>query len=70
MGFVMNVVALDRELARRGWTSRDLARAAGLCDATVSFARNGRPVSPHSLRLIAAALATTPPLTEVDTLLL
>ena len=70
MGVVINPKALDRELHRRGWTSRDLARAAGLCEATVSVARCGRAVAPSTIRLIAAALAKAPPLAEVDSLLL
>ncbi|HLI60788.1 MAG TPA: hypothetical protein VKV21_14095 [Solirubrobacteraceae bacterium] len=70
MGILINAAALERELARRGWTSRDLARAAGLCDATVSMARSGRPVSPATLRLMAAALAKAPALAEIDSLLL
>ncbi len=42
MGVALNTEALDRELVRRGWTSRDLARAAGLCDATICTARSGK----------------------------
>lgn len=70
MGVSINADALGRELLRRGWTSRDLAKAAGLCDATISMARSGRPVAAHTIRRIAAALAKVPPLDEVDSLLL
>lgn len=69
MGIAISPAALERELARRGWTSRDLARAAGLCEATVSVARSGRRVSPTTLRLIAAALAKAPVLAEIDSLI-
>ena len=70
MGVVLNPDNLNRELHRRGWPSRDLAKASGLCEATVSIARSGRPVHPHTIRLIAAALAKAPPLADVDSLLL
>ena len=69
MGVVINVATLARELARRGWMSTDLAREAGLSHATISAARSGRPVSPTTVRLIAAALGRTPPLDEIDVLL-
>lgn len=70
MGIALNTQTLDRELARRGWTSRDLARASGLCDATISTARSGRRVSPQTLRLIAVALTKAPPVEAIDSLLL
>ncbi len=70
MGIALNTEALDRELARRGWTSRDLARAAGLCEATICTARSGRRVSPHTIRLIAVALTTAAPVQAIDALLL
>lgn len=69
MGITINAAALERELARRGWTNRDLARAAGLCDATVSTARSGQRISPHTIRLIAAALAAAPAVAEIESLL-
>jgi transcriptional regulator with XRE-family HTH domain len=70
MGVAVNPDRLRLELARRGWSNTDLARAARLSHATVSAAAAGRPVSPTSLRLIAAALATAPTLAGVDALLL
>jgi len=69
MGVAVRRGVLARELARRGWTLADLAKAAGLSGATVSSARAGRRVSPHTLRLIAQALTTAPILDGVDDLL-
>jgi transcriptional regulator with XRE-family HTH domain len=69
MSVVLDVNALGRELARRGWNLRDLARAAGISAPTASAARAGRPISPASLRLIVRALLATPPLEGVDSLL-
>lgn len=70
MGIALNKDTLDRELARRGWTSRDLARAAGLCEATICTARSGKRVSPQTIRLIAVALTKAAPVKAIDLLLL
>jgi lambda repressor-like predicted transcriptional regulator len=70
MSVILRAEILAREVARRGWNLADLARAAGVSSATVTAARAGRPVSPKSLRSIAAALASAPPLDGVDELLL
>jgi transcriptional regulator with XRE-family HTH domain len=70
VGVVIRREVLGREVARRGWTLADLAKAAGLSGATVTAASAGRPVSPGSLRRIAGALASVPPLDGVDELLL
>lgn len=70
MSLVISGKRLDREIARRGWTCSDLARAAGLSAATVSAARTGRPISPRTVGAIARALAGAPPIEEVDSLLL
>ncbi len=59
MGIALNTEALDREIARRDWTS--LARAAGLWEATISTARSGKRISPQTLRMIAVALTRRPP---------
>jgi hypothetical protein len=61
---------LRRELARRGWSHTDLARAARISNATVSAACAGHPVSTTTLRLIVSALADAPTLAGVDGLLL
>jgi DNA-binding Xre family transcriptional regulator len=61
---------LDRELARRGWNSADLARNSGLSAATVATARQERPISARTLGAIARALAGAPPIDDVDSLLL
>ena len=60
---------LDRELAYRGWTAGDLARAAGISAATLSGARNGRRVSHRTLRLIALALSRAPVVAGIEALL-
>jgi lambda repressor-like predicted transcriptional regulator len=70
MGIVLRTDALIREVARRGWNLADLARAAGISGATMTAARSGRPVSPASVRRIAAALTSAPPIDGVDDLLL
>ncbi len=70
MGVVISPKRLDREMARRGWTSADLAEASGLSGATIAAARAGRPVSPRTLGSIARAFAHAKPLDEVDSLLL
>jgi DNA-binding Xre family transcriptional regulator len=70
MGVTLRVDILAREVARRGWNLVDLAHTAGISSATMTAVRAGRPVSPKTLRRIAAALASTPPLDGVDGLLL
>lgn len=70
MGVAINRDVLCRELARRGWTGVDLARAAHVSNATVSSACAGKRVSPVTLRLIAEALAAAPTLREIESLLL
>jgi len=51
---------LRQEIARRGWSAVDLARAARLSPATVSAALSGRPIAATSLNLMARALAEAP----------
>jgi transcriptional regulator with XRE-family HTH domain len=69
MGIIVNLARLQHELARRGWTQSDLARAARLSNATVSAACAGRAVAPSTLLLIAQALTQTPPVAEIDRLI-
>lgn len=69
MGIVVNSRQLERELARRGWTHADLARAAGISGATVAAAAAGRRVAPQTLRQIAEALIASNPIEGVDALL-
>jgi len=69
-GHRANTEALDREIARRDWTSRDLARAAGLWEATISTARSGKRISPQTLRMIAVALTKAAPVSAIGSLLL
>jgi transcriptional regulator with XRE-family HTH domain len=53
-------VRLEHELARRGWSALDLARAARLSPATVSAARRGRRVHASTLRRMVLALHKAP----------
>jgi transcriptional regulator with XRE-family HTH domain len=69
MGIVINSARLEREVALRGWTHADLAKAAGLSSATIAAASSGKRVSPKTLRLIAIALASAPQIDGVDGLL-
>ena len=61
---------LRQEIARRGWSPLDLARAARLSPATVSAALAGKPIAASSLNLIAKALAGAPTVDVIDRLLL
>lgn len=70
MGIAMRAEVLKREVARRGWTHADLARAAGLSAGTITAATAGHPISPRTLQLIARALVAARPLDGVDSLLL
>jgi transcriptional regulator with XRE-family HTH domain len=70
MGITLRSDALRREVARRGLTLADLARAAGISGPTVTAARSGRPVSPASAKRIVAALKAAPPIDGLDELLL
>jgi transcriptional regulator with XRE-family HTH domain len=69
MGIRLNPTRLDRELARRGWSATDLARAAGCSPSTISGARRGRTVTNETLRKIAGALEVAPIMPGVDHLL-
>src|SRR5438270_4326984 len=60
---------LDRELALRGWSAQDLVRASGISAATISAARQGRPVRPSSISRIVTALLGAPVLIGVAELL-
>lgn len=70
MGIAVRPDVLEREIARRGWTHADLAKAAGVSAATITAATAGRGVSPRTLRLIVKALVDARPLEGVDSLLL
>lgn len=52
----VNVQALRRQMALRGWNGVDLAYHAGVVPATVSAAMQGRPISSATLRKLAEAL--------------
>ena len=69
MGARINPARLDRELARRGWSATDLAKASGCSPSTISGARRGRKVTHDTLRKICEALLKAPVVPGVDSLL-
>jgi len=69
MGVRISPARIDRELARRGWSATDLARASGCSPSTISGARRGRQVTNDTLRKIADALLSAPVIPGVDGLL-
>lgn len=69
MSIRINSARLDRELARRGWSATDLAKAAGCSPSTISGLRRGRQVNNDTLRKIAAALDAAPIVPGIDSLL-
>ena len=69
MGVRISPARIDRELARRGWSATDLARASGCSPSTISGARRGRQVTNDTLRKIADALLSAPVVPGVDVLL-
>ncbi len=69
MGARISPTRIDRELARRGWSATDLARASGCSASTISGARRGRQVTNETLRKIADALRDAPVVAGVDALL-
>ena len=69
MGARISPARIDRELARRGWSATDLARASGCSPSTISGARRGRQVTNETLRKIADALLNAPVVPGVDILL-
>jgi transcriptional regulator with XRE-family HTH domain len=69
LGARISPARIDRELARRGWSATDLARALGCSPSTISGARRGRQVTNETLRKIADALLSAPVVPGVDVLL-
>ena len=68
-GVHVNVPRLRREIVLRGWRPTDLARASGLSPGTMTAVMKGGPVSPRTLRKIAATLRRHPVLPGLDELL-
>ena len=60
---------LEREIARRGWSAKDLADAAGCSPGTISAARRGRAVTGATVAKIARALREAPIVKGIDELL-
>jgi transcriptional regulator with XRE-family HTH domain len=69
MGVRISPARIDRELARRGWSATDLAKASGCSPSTISGARRGRQVTNETLSKIAGALLNAPVVPGVDVLL-
>jgi len=69
MSIAIDSIRLRAEIARRGWSSVDLAREAHLSQATVSAALSGKPIATKSLGRIATALLRTPPIELIDSLM-
>jgi transcriptional regulator with XRE-family HTH domain len=69
MSFEVDAARLRLEMARRGLSASELARAARLSPQTVGAALAGHAISASSLRLIAKALTESPVLATIDVLL-
>lgn len=54
-----DVAKLERDIAARGWLARDLARAAGVSDMTVSRVLSSERSNPRTWARIAAAMGYT-----------
>lgn len=65
----VNSERLQFEMARRGWTRRKLARAAGVSASTVNAALCRRGVHPRSLHQMALALEKTTAIDNIDPLI-
>jgi hypothetical protein len=66
MSIVLSPDRLRLEMARRGWSGSDLARASRLSPPTISAALAGRPVAAKTLASIARALCSAPTVEGVD----
>ena len=60
VGIVIPAAALKRQLALRGWSQADLARAAGVAEKTVSKAATGQAVAPRIVLKLGNALKRNP----------
>lgn len=65
-GVTVNAAALRLQLARRGWSQRDLCRAAGITENTAIRMLRGLPVQSLSYYRVMTALRKTPPLDDED----
>lgn len=61
-GVRLDADRLNRELARRGMTGRDLARRADVSEHLISRARHGARISPETLSRIDRVLSEVKPL--------
>jgi DNA-binding Xre family transcriptional regulator len=68
-GTRIRVDVLHIELGKRGWHASDLARAAGVSEATLSAANRGARISPRTLRKIVEALNRQPVVPRADELI-
>jgi transcriptional regulator with XRE-family HTH domain len=60
---------LRLELARRGWTARELSVRSGASGPTLSAVMAGRGVRPGTIKRIALALSQAPVVEGIDSLL-
>ena len=67
-GVRVDAVELRHAMRIRGLTGADLARRAGVSQATISHTINGRRIHPATLRAISAVLHSVPPLEDVEAL--
>ncbi len=51
-----DVAKLEHDIAARGWLPRDLARAAGVSDMTISRVRKGVTANPRTWERLARAM--------------
>ncbi len=67
-GVRIDAAKLRHAMRIRGLTGTELARRAGVSQATISHTINGRRIHPGTLRAINAALHSVPPLEDVEAL--
>ena len=66
----LNRARIDYEAGIRGLNPGELARAAGISEATLSRARAGRPLQARTLAALARALTQTRPLPNAENLVI
>lgn len=60
MSVTWNVALLERDMAERGWSQNDLARAAGVSQSSVSNFVRGQHQTNQLARRLAVALGYSP----------
>jgi len=69
MSLHLSPAKVRAEMARRAWRDADLARAAGIGAASVVRAKKGASVAPATVKAIARAFTSVPPLDGIDLIL-